>query len=94
MGFYIYNLNDEGSNDYIGTQTMYSCADNGAFDCEVNNELADYAEQNEGIMAVVDKNGIDQFLNILKSGVCNGRDIQKFIDIVESKYMDGFIMRS
>ena len=53
---------------------MYSCADNGAFDGNVSKELEDYAEENENVMAVVDKSGVDNFLMVLTQGKCKGRE--------------------
>lgn len=92
MGFYITKLRDTKLQEYIGSQTMYSCVDNGAFSAEVDEELADYANATEGVCAVLDKNGIENFLSVLKSGRCHGRDVSKFIKIVEEKYLDGFMM--
>lgn len=92
MGFYITNLKDTELKEYIGSQTMYSCADNGAFDIEVDKELENYANETDGVFAVVDKIGVRHFLNILKIGKCKGRDIEKFINAVEENYMDGFMM--
>jgi len=74
MGYYITKLEDTKLNEYIGTQTMYSCADNGAFDGNVSKELEDYAEENENVMAVVDKSGVDNFLMVLTQGKCKGRE--------------------
>jgi hypothetical protein len=93
MGFYITKLKDTELKEYIGSQTMYSCADNGAFDTEVDKELEKYANETDGIFAVVDKSGVCNFLNTLKSGKCKGRDVEKFIKTVEENYMDGFMMR-
>jgi hypothetical protein len=93
MSFYITKLKDTELKECIGSQTMYSCVDNGAFDCDVNKDLEDYANENEGVMAVVDESGVDNFLKILKSGVCHGRDVEKFIKAVEENYKDGFMMR-
>jgi len=92
MGFYITKLKDTKLGEYIGTQTMCSCADNGAFNTEVNTDLEAYADENENVIAIVDKSGVSAFLDVLKSGRCNGRDVEKFINIVEEKYMDGFMI--
>lgn len=92
MGFFITKLKDTKLREYIGSQTMFSCADNGAFDSKVDKELENYANETDGIYAVIDKNGIDNFLTILKSGKCVGRDVEKFIKAVEENYMDGFMM--
>lgn len=93
MGFYIAKIKDDELREYIGSQTMYSCADNGAFDTEVEKSLENYANETDGIFAVVDKKGVGHFLNILKSGKCKGRDVKNFIKAVEENYMNGFMMR-
>ena len=81
-------------NEYIGSNTMYSCADKGAFggSGDVRKELIDYANTNESVIAIVDESGVEFFLSILKSGNCNGRDVEKFIKAVEENYMGGFMM--
>ena len=94
MGYFISKLNDTKLNEYIGSQTIYSCADKSAFDGDVSEELEEYADDDESIHAIVDEDGVENFLNILKSGVCSGRDVTKFIEAVEENYMDGFIMRT
>jgi hypothetical protein len=93
MGYYITKLKDTELNEYIGSQTMYSCADNGAFNGDASKELEDYADENENVMAVVDKSGVDNFLMVLKQGNCRGRDVQKFAKAIEENYRDGFMMR-
>lgn len=92
MGYFISNINNGKLNEYIGSVTIFSCADNGAFDCKVSEELETLADENEGIIAIVDKNGIDNFINILKSGNVKGRDVKKFITAVETNYKNGFII--
>lgn len=92
MGFFISKLKETKLNEYIGSKTMYSCADNGAFNSVVSEDLMSYADNNPKIMTIVDKNGVDHFLKVLRSGGCSGRDISKFADIIEEKYKDGFMM--
>ena len=94
MGFFISKIDNSELNEYIGSNTIYSCADNGAFDGEVSIELEELSNEDESIIAIVDKNGIDRFLNILKSGKLVGRDVQTFISIVEENYKDGFIVKT
>ena len=79
--------------EYVGSQSISSCAGNGAFDSNVSSELEKLADEDEEIIAIVDGDGVEHFLNVLKSGCCNGRDIQKMIEIVENNYKDGFIIR-
>jgi hypothetical protein len=93
MGYYITKLKDNKLNEYIGSQTIYSCADNGAFDGGASKELEDYLEENENVVAIVDKSGVDNFLTILKQGNCIGRDVNKFIEAIEENYRDGFMIR-
>jgi len=94
MGFFIAKIDNTELNEYIGSNTIYSCADNGAFNCEVSEELEELVNSDESIMAIVDEDGVDHFLTILKSGAILGRDVQKLISIVEEKYKDGFIVKS
>lgn len=94
MGFFITKLKEMELNEYIGSQTIYSCADNGAFDCEVSIELKNYANSHENVMAIVDELGVDEFMRVLKSGKCHGRDISKLIEIINNKYKNGFMIVS
>ena len=98
MGYYFTEICTETNDnpalgEYIGTQSIYSCAENGAFDSTVSAELEELARKDEQAIAVVDGDGVEHFLNVLKSGSCSGRDIQKMIEIVENNYKDGFIIR-
>lgn len=79
--------------EYIGSRSISSCAGNGAFDSPVSSELEELADEDEEIIAIVDGDGVEHFLNVLKYGSCNGRDIEKMIDIVEKNYKDGFMIR-
>lgn len=92
MGYNIKPINGGDMNQYLGSPTMMSLAHNGAFDCEVSQELQDLANTTEGIMAIVDANGVDHFLRVAKSGNCHGNWLQQVIKVVEENYMDGFIV--
>lgn len=97
MGYYFSKIYTEIDSktplgEYIGSQSVYSCAKNGAFDSTISSELEEIAQEDEEIFAIVDVDGVEHFLNVLKGGNCSGRDIQKMIDIVEN-YKDGFIIR-
>ncbi len=93
MGYYITNLKDKGLNEYIGSNTIYSCASNGAFDSEIDKELEQFYQDDDNIYAVVDESGIDHFLNTLKNGDVIGRDVGLLIEIVIKKYKNGFTIR-
>ncbi len=93
MGFYITKIGGGEFSEYIGSQTMYSCADNGAFDSPVSPKFEKIANEDEAIFAIVDKDGVEHFLSVLKSGTCVGRDVEKFIETVENNFQKGFIMR-
>lgn len=93
MGFFLCKLKDTKLGIYFGHNTMMSIADNGAFNTEVSKSLEKYVEKHENIYACVDKNGVEHFLNVLKSGNCVGRDISLLIDEVSQNYMDGFMVR-
>lgn len=94
MGFYLCNLKDTKLQDYFGSQTMFSCADNGAFEgSELSAELEKYANADEGIFAVVDANGVEHFLKTLKSGNCHDRDVQLLIHLISKKFSNGFMVR-
>ena len=97
MGFHLAKLeivNDGNTEliEYIGSQTLYSCADNGAFDSDVSPEIEEYINKNENIMAAVDKEGVPHFISVLKSGAVTGRDVNKFINVVSEKLTDGFLV--
>jgi hypothetical protein len=94
MGYYLCKLKDTKLQEYFGSQTMFSCADNGAFeDSTISSDLEDYANSDENIIAVVDANGVEHFINTLKSGKCCGRDVQMLITVISEKYSDGFMVR-
>lgn len=93
MGYHLSSVNTPSKLDvYIGRVTMRSIADNGGFDSGVSDYWEQYADENENVMAIVDETGVNHFLEVLKSGVCRGRDIQMLIDTVEGEYMEGFII--
>lgn len=94
MGFFITKLKETELGEYIGSQTIYSCADHGAFDSKVDQDLEEYVNKTERVIALVDASGISHFLDILKNKPVSGRDVQKLIQEVENNYMDGFMIVS
>jgi hypothetical protein len=92
MGFYVSKLMDTKLEEYIGSNTMHSCADNGAFNSTVSSEVEKYVNEHQNVYAAVDSTGIEHFLETLRSGRCQGRDIQMLIDAVSTKYLDGFMI--
>ncbi len=99
MGYYIKNIRMSEDDaitvsEYIGGQTIYAVADSGAFDSPVSPELEELSDKQENIMAIVDANGIQHFLNTLKNNSIRGRDVQKLIEIVEEKLQNGFMIIS
>jgi hypothetical protein len=98
MGYYIQNIRlspeeDELTvNEYIGSNTINSIAVTGAFDLPVSDELQDLASRQENIIAIVDANGVEHFLNSIKNNNPSGRDVQKLIELVEEKLQDGFMI--
>ena len=92
MGFYLAKIKDTELHEYIGSQTIHSCANNGAFDSDVFNDLQEYADLNNNVMAIVDSNGVEHFINTLKNGKCVGRDIELLINVVTEKYSNGFMV--
>ncbi len=92
MGYYICKLKDLQLNEYIGSQTIYSCADKGAFSSEVNEDLNKYADNHENVMAIVDEAGVPHFLETLRTKSVAGRDVQMLIETVEKKYQSGFMI--
>ncbi len=94
MGFYLCNLKDTKLQDYFGSQTMFSCASNGAFDgSELSEELEKYANSDDHIFAIVDAKGVEHFIKTLKSGNCQGRDVKMLTDVVSEKFREGFMIR-
>lgn len=93
MGFYLCKLKSTELGKYFGSKTMYSIAVAGAFNSDVSDELNVYCNNDEQVVAIVDKSGVPHFLHILKSGNCHGRDVQLLIDEVSTNYLDGFMVR-
>ena len=93
MGYYIAKIGERKLNEYIGANTIYSCAAHGAFDCEVSPDLEKMVNDDEAIYAIVDAKGVENFLSILKSGNVTGRDVQLITNIIEQNYKEGFIIR-
>ena len=93
MGYYIAKIGERKLNEYIGANTIYSCATNGAFDCEVSPELEKMANDDDAIYAIVDAKGVEHFLNVIKSGNVIGRDVQLIKNTIEQNYKEGFTIR-
>jgi len=92
MGFHIAKIKDAKLGAYIGSNTICRAADKGAFDSPVGEELEKYVHENENIVAVVNKEGIEKCLTVLKTETIPGRDVQLLITEIETNYNDGFMI--
>ena len=89
---YTLRTRDTQKEQYLGSVTMLSLADNGAFDTEVGKESEDLCNGDESMMAIVDANGVDLFLAVAQSGRCRGKWLDKVIEFVKQNCADGFIV--
>jgi hypothetical protein len=90
MGFHISKIDSDELGIYIGSATVHNIANAGAFDSPVSNENELLLNNNEKIMAIVERSGIKRCLQVLKANPIAGRDVQLLASEIESKYRDGF----
>jgi len=92
MGFYITDIQNPSFEDYIGSQTVYSLAEAGVFDCEVPAILVDYCNRHDSVVAIVDGENVNNFIGDVESGSFSGRDVSKLLSLVKEKYKNGFMI--
>ena len=89
---YTMRTRDHSKDQYLGSVTMMSLADNGAFNCDVCPESANICNNDESMMAILDADGIGPFLVVAESGRCHGKWLDKVIEFVKQNCVEGLIV--
>ncbi len=93
MGFSAETMNDSGHTQYIGTKSMMSMANAGAFDSKCTDEHTAMMELNEDIIAVVEKESVLDMIKIAEKVSHQGRWIDEFIAWAKIHGEGGIIVR-
>lgn len=90
MGYHLTTIEDGPLGPYLGSQTLYAAADEGAFDSPVSPEMTQLCENDSRIVAIVEASGVDHCLAALRSSSKRGRDTDLLINEIETNYKKGF----